>query len=58
MLRLPEGGWFARVATGVPSRNCSAINSQADDVRKGKNEERKSYLDLLVRNSCSAGHHL
>jgi hypothetical protein len=39
MLRLPEDVWFARVARGVPSRNCSAVNSQADDVRKGKNED-------------------
>jgi hypothetical protein len=58
MLRLLEDVWFARVARGVPLRNCSAIDSQADDVSKGKNEERKSYLDLPVRNSCSAGHHL
>jgi hypothetical protein len=58
MLRLPEDVWFARVATGVPSRNCSAINSQADDVSKDKNEEGKSHQDLLVRNSCSVGHHL
>jgi hypothetical protein len=49
---------FARVATGVPSRNCSTVDSQP---RRLSICQRftwyKTYLDLLEDNYVPVGHH-
>jgi hypothetical protein len=49
---------FARVATGVPSRNCSMVDSQSRRLRTCQQFTwYKTYLDLLEDNSVPVGHH-